>query len=114
MAQRGRALRPREGRRPGRGGTDRAPRLVGHEEGSSVRPARELDEQWKDHAACVGIDPDLFFPERGALTAMAKEVCMGCPVRQECLDYALAHGMRWGIWGGTTERQRRRKRQAAA
>jgi WhiB family redox-sensing transcriptional regulator len=68
-------------------------------------------ERWQDDAACTDLDPDWFFPERGESTAVAKEVCMGCPVREECLAYALANGITSGIWGGTTERQRRRLRR---
>ncbi len=48
------------------------------------------DRAWQDQANCLGVDPDLFFPERGASTREAKEVCRGCEVRQQCLDYALA------------------------
>ena len=43
---------------------------------------------WQDAANCLGVDPDLFFPERGASTREAKEVCKGCVVRGECLEYA--------------------------
>jgi WhiB family redox-sensing transcriptional regulator len=67
---------------------------------------------WQDLANCLGVDPDLFFPERGASTREAKEVCRGCVVREECLEYALAHGEKFGIWGGLSERERRRIRRA--
>ena len=50
------------------------------------------DRTWQDQANCLGVDPDLFFPERGASTREAKEVCRGCVVRAECLEYALANG----------------------
>jgi len=66
------------------------------------------DRAWQDYANCLGVDPDLFFPERGASTREAKEVCRGCVVREECLEYALANHIDHGIWGGTSERQRRR------
>ena len=59
----------------------------------------------------AGADADLFFPERGASTRRAKAICDGCPVRGECLDYALAHGEKFGIWGGLSERERRRVRR---
>lgn len=65
-------------------------------------------------ANCLGINPDLFFPERGASTKEAKEVCMGCQMREECLEYALANGEKFGIWGGMSERERRRLRRARA
>ena len=69
---------------------------------------------WQDQANCLGVDPDLFFPERGASTREAKEVCRGCVVRGECLEYALANGEKFGIWGGLSERERRRLRRQRA
>ena len=69
------------------------------------------DKSWQDFANCLGVDPDLFFPERGASTREAKEVCRGCVVREECLEYALANGEKFGIWGGLSERERRRIRR---
>lgn len=73
-----------------------------------TRPrAIELDLSWMDHANCIDLDPDLFFPERGESTFGAKAVCRGCVVRGECLEYALLAGERFGIWGGTSERERR-------
>ena len=54
---------------------------------------------WQDEANCLGVDPDLFFPERGASTREAKEVCRGCVVRGDCLEYALVNGEKFGIWG---------------
>jgi WhiB family transcriptional regulator, redox-sensing transcriptional regulator len=74
----------------------------------------ELERGWQDYANCLGVDPDLFFPERGASTREAKEVCRGCVVRQECLEYALANGEKFGIWGGMSERERRRIRRQRA
>ena len=65
----------------------------------------------KDEANCLGVDPDLFFPERGASTREAKEVCRGCVVRMDCLEYALDNGEKFGIWGGLSERERRRLRR---
>ena len=59
-----------------------------------------LDRSWQAQANCMGVDPDLFFPERGASTREAKEVCRGCVVREDCLEYALANGEKFGIWGG--------------
>ncbi len=69
---------------------------------------------WQEKANCMGVDPDLFFPERGASTREAKEVCRGCVVQMDCLEYALANGEKFGIWGGMSERERRRIRRARA
>jgi WhiB family redox-sensing transcriptional regulator len=72
------------------------------------------ERSWQLQANCMGVDPDLFFPERGASTREAKEVCRGCIVREDCLEYALANGEKFGIWGGMSERERRRLRRARA
>ena len=72
------------------------------------------ERSWHDQANCLGVDPDLFFPERGASTREAKEVCRGCVVREACLEYALSNGEKFGIWGGMSERERRRLRRARA
>ena len=69
---------------------------------------------WQLAANCLGVDPDLFFPERGASTKEAKAVCQGCVVREDCLEYALANGEKFGIWGGLSERERRRIRRQRA
>jgi WhiB family redox-sensing transcriptional regulator len=74
----------------------------------------EPDPDWHDHANCLGVDPDLFFPERGASTREAKEVCRGCEVRHDCLEFALQNGEKFGIWGGLSERERRRIRRQRA
>jgi WhiB family redox-sensing transcriptional regulator len=60
----------------------------------------------------MGVDPELFFPERGSSTREAKEVCRGCVVRIECLEFAIANSEKFGIWGGMSERERRRVRRA--
>src|ERR1700728_389916 len=69
---------------------------------------------WQSRANCMGVDPELFFPERGASTREAKEVCRGCVVREDCLEYAVANGEKFGIWGGLSERERRRIRRRRA
>lgn len=66
-----------------------------------------LDTDWQAYSNCVGVDPDLFFPPRGASTAEPKAVCRECVVRTECLEYALAAGEHHGIWGGRSEQERR-------
>lgn len=68
---------------------------------------------WQQHALCAQTDPEAFFPEKGGSTREAKSVCFACEVREECLDYALANDERFGIWGGLSERERRRLRRAA-
>ena len=75
---------------------------------------RTPDRTWQRQANCMGVDPDLFFPERGASTREAKEVCRGCVVREDCLEYALANGEKFGIWGGLSERERRKIRRRRA
>lgn len=71
---------------------------------------------WQVDAACKGSNPDLFFPDRGASTRKAKAICASCPVKRECLDYAVEMNEKFGIWGGVSERGRRgiRKARAAA
>jgi WhiB family transcriptional regulator, redox-sensing transcriptional regulator len=63
---------------------------------------------------CAEVDPDLHFPEKGAGTRGAKLVCRACEVRPECLEYALEHDERFGVWGGLSERERRRLRRDRA
>lgn len=69
---------------------------------------------WNQHAACLGCDPELWFPDRGESTREAKEVCRGCVVREDCLEYALANVEKFGIWGGKSERERRLLRRERA
>ncbi len=59
---------------------------------------------WQERALCAQTDPEAFFPEKGGSTREAKKVCTGCEVRAECLEYALEHDERFGIWGGLSER----------
>ncbi len=68
---------------------------------------------WQERALCAQTDPEAFFPEKGGSTREAKRVCSGCDVRAECLEYALANDERFGIWGGLSERERRRLRRRA-
>ncbi len=95
--------RPRQG----------VPRIMTKIDDDMLHP-RELEENWQDDANCLGVDPDLFFPERGASTREAKEVCRGCVVREQCLEFALQNGEKFGIWGGMSERERRRIRRQRA
>jgi WhiB family redox-sensing transcriptional regulator len=68
---------------------------------------------WQEAALCAQTDPEAFFPEKGGSTREAKRVCSGCEVRTQCLEYALANDERFGIWGGLSERERRRLRRRA-
>lgn len=64
-------------------------------------------QRWRRRAACRGVDPELFHPFRGESMTEALAICERCPVRTDCLEHALATPERVGIWGGTSERQRR-------
>lgn len=66
---------------------------------------------WQERALCAQTDPEAFFPEKGGSTREAKRVCASCEVRVECLEYALMHDERFGIWGGLSERERRKLKQ---
>jgi WhiB family transcriptional regulator, redox-sensing transcriptional regulator len=71
----------------------------------TARDAAALE--WQARGLCQQTDPEAFFPEKGGSTRPAKRVCRACEVRAECLEYALAHDERFGIWGGVSERERR-------
>ncbi|MGH9022734.1 MAG: WhiB family transcriptional regulator [Acidimicrobiia bacterium] len=79
-----------------------------------IRTLRPEAPRWQERANCLGVDPELFFPERGASTREAKSVCAGCAVRVECLEFALRNHEKFGIWGGLSERERRRIRRRRA
>ena len=68
---------------------------------------------WQAEALCAQTDPEAFFPEKGGSTREAKRVCQSCTVKSECLEYALEHDERFGIWGGLSERERRKLKRAA-
>ena len=68
---------------------------------------------WQERALCAQTDPEAFFPEKGGSTREAKKVCLSCEVRGECLEYALANDERFGIWGGLSERERRKLKKRA-
>jgi WhiB family transcriptional regulator, redox-sensing transcriptional regulator len=72
------------------------------------------DREWMLEAKCLDADPEAFFPEKGGSTREAKRICAACPVREECLDHALANDERFGIWGGLSERERRRLKRRAS
>src|SRR5699024_5084585 len=68
---------------------------------------------WQERALCAQTDPEAFFPEKGGSTREAKKVCLSCEVRAECLEYALGNDERFGIWGGLSERERRKLKRRA-
>lgn len=65
-------------------------------------------EHWMENASCADLPRDMFFPSSGAGVVKAQKVCQACPVVEECLDYALTNRIEHGIWGGCSERKRRR------
>ena len=67
-----------------------------------------MNQTWRDHAACRGIDPEIFYPVSDEEADPAKSICDHCPVRTPCLEHALTSRERDGVWGGATERERRR------
>jgi WhiB family redox-sensing transcriptional regulator len=75
--------------------------------------AEEGALSWQERSLCAQTDPEAFFPEKGGSTREAKKVCVGCEVRSECLEYALANDERFGIWGGLSERERRKLKKRA-
>ncbi len=92
---------------------------------SSLRPATWNSEEWRELGSCRKLDTNQFFPigqtgEAEVKIARAKKVCVGCPVRQECLDFAITTNQEYGVWGGHSEEERRvlrrqwRARQRAA
>ena len=67
-------------------------------------------DDWRERAECRGLDPELFFPERGASLDEAWAICRRCEVQSECLVDALRGYDKFGVWGGLSERERRRLR----
>ncbi len=67
-----------------------------------------MNATWRQRAACLGIDAAVFYPVSDEEAGPAKSICAECPVRQPCLEYALVNRERDGVWGGATERERRR------
>ncbi len=75
--------------------------------GRTMRTTPDL-QVWRQHAACRGVSPQLFHPDADDDAEMAKAICARCPVRVTCLEHALTADEAFGVWGGTTERERRR------
>ncbi|MDZ4046093.1 MAG: WhiB family transcriptional regulator [Rhodoglobus sp.] len=81
-----------------------------------VRQRVEDDDNplaWQSDSLCAQTDPEAFFPEKGGSTRDAKKICSSCEVRTQCLEYALENDERFGIWGGLSERERRKLRKRA-
>ncbi|MDN5893869.1 MAG: WhiB family transcriptional regulator [Nocardioides sp.] len=68
----------------------------------------DAEASWQERALCAQTDPESFFPEKGGSTRDAKQTCLKCEVRTDCLEYALENDERFGIWGGMSERERRK------
>lgn len=78
------------------------------------RPTLDDDAlAWQSDSLCAQTDPEAFFPEKGGSTRDAKKICSSCEVRSQCLEYALENDERFGIWGGLSERERRKLRKRA-
>ena len=65
-------------------------------------------DHWQELSACYGLDPEVFFPTTEEEAGLALSYCALCQVREVCLAWAVRNGERYGVWGGTTEQQRRR------
>jgi WhiB family transcriptional regulator, redox-sensing transcriptional regulator len=91
--------------------SDPSPRLDAWEMLDAIGEVEQ--PEWQERALCAETDPEAFCPEKGGSTREAKRICSGCEVRAECLEYALQHDERFGIWGGLSERERRRLKRRA-
>lgn len=78
------------------------------DDGDSLPSFPAAPGKWVNSALCAEIDPELWFPEQGGLSAPARRMCHRCPVVQDCLDYALETAQQWGVWGGATASERKR------
>jgi WhiB family transcriptional regulator, redox-sensing transcriptional regulator len=67
-----------------------------------------MSSSWRQRAACRGMSPDVFYPASEEEADQAKAICEICPVRRPCLEHALTSREREGVWGGASERERRR------
>ena len=74
----------------------------------SIRSFDVNDTSWMSEGNCAHRDPSIFFPSDGVGVEVARRICEGCPVMGECLEYAIAERIDHGVWGGCSERERRR------
>jgi WhiB family redox-sensing transcriptional regulator len=84
----------------------RASAITHHRLGGRNVPVKDID--WRQLGSCRGLDPAIFYPETEEEADSAKIVCAGCGVRTACLEHALQRREKQGVWGGSTERERRR------
>ena len=70
--------------------------------------SNNTDMSWRKNGNCQGLDPNLFFPDSGEKSNEAKAVCIDCPVKKTCLEYAVANGIEHGVWGGSSQREIKR------
>jgi WhiB family transcriptional regulator, redox-sensing transcriptional regulator len=73
-----------------------------------TNPKDNRTPMWRQKAACRGVDPDIFYPVSDEEAEDARAICRSCPVQEPCLEWALASREKEGVWGGATERERRR------
>lgn len=93
----------------------RRPRTVARNIQGGNRFQLTIDfDDWEGDALCAQTDPDAFFPDQGGSSRKAKDLCLRCEVREECLEAALARDERWGIWGGLSLYERRALRRERA
>lgn len=70
--------------------------------------SRSMDTRWMAKGLCTSVPPARFFPSDGAGVELARKICAACPVKLQCLEHALEHRIDHGVWGGCSERERRR------
>ncbi|MDV6979616.1 WhiB family transcriptional regulator [Mycobacterium intracellulare] len=85
--------------------------LPGRPQASHLPVAPRGDLSWRNRARCEGVDPERFFPRKSDEQKETIKFCLGCPVRIECLQYALDVPAAYGIWGGTTQEERHQLRK---
>lgn len=85
--------------------------VYGMQTDTSVLTAPEPDMTWQENALCAQAGPEFFFPAPGSSTREAKQLCGACEGRVACLEYALTHDERFGVWGGLSEKERFRLRR---
>ena len=88
-------------------------RTVNHVVPPPLLVIEEKPRDWRERSLCAQTDPEAFHPEKGGSTREAKKVCLNCEVREECLQWALDNDERYGIWGGMSERERRKLKKRA-